>query len=222
MSNINLNIKPNIHPNISSRKVLGSGAEATVYLDDNIVDKERSKKNYRHEDIDLTLRKARTKKESKILKALEPYGFAPKLLKQTDYNIDMEYIDGIQLKKLLDKNPELASLIGKNLTIMHDLNLIHGDLTTSNMILVSDESGKAKAQTHKLFFIDFGLSFNSQKIEDKAVDIHLFKQALESKHFKVFDVAYKEFLKGYTPFDKKEILERLDIVEQRGRYKEKT
>ena len=174
MSNINLNIKPNIHPNISSRKVLGSGAEATVYLDDNIVDKERSKKNYRHEDIDLTLRKARTKKESKILKALEPYGFAPKLLKQTDYNIDMEYIDGIQLKKLLDKNPELASLIGKNLTIMHDLNLIHGDLTTSNMILVSD------------------------------------------------DVAYKEFLKGYTPFDKKEILERLDIVEQRGRYKEKT
>ncbi len=198
------------------RKVLGSGAEATVYRDGNVVDKERSKKNYRIEDIDATLRKLRTRKESKILKALEKYGFAPKLLEQKEHNIIMEHIDGVQLKKLLDKDIKLAGLIGKNLTIMHDLNLIHGDLTTSNMILV----GKNKSQ--KLFFIDFGLSFNSQKVEDKAVDIHLFKQALESKHYKVADKAYKEFLKFYTPKNKKEILERLAVVDQRGRYKEKT
>jgi Kae1-associated kinase Bud32 len=204
------------------RKVLGAGAEATVYLDDSsngtgkTVDKERSKKNYRHEDIDSTLRKTRTRKESKVLKDLQPYGFVPKLLVQKDSNIVMEYIEGIQLKKLLDKKPELASLIGKNLTIMHDLNIIHGDLTTSNMIL----TGSGKSQ--KLFFIDFGLSFNSSKIEDKAVDIHLFKQALESKHFRVCDKAYKAFLKGYNPKQKKEIFERLETVEQRGRYKEKT
>jgi len=217
------------------RKILGAGAEATVYLDDfkdnSIVVKERLKKNYRHEAIDLTLRKARTKKEAKILNSLESFGFAPKLIVQKkennnfteykesnvdEYNISMEYINGVQLKKILDKDIKLATLIGKNLTIMHDLNLIHGDLTTSNMILV----GKAKSQ--KLFFIDFGLSFNSSKIEDKAVDIHLFKQALESKHFKVCDKAYKAFLEGYNPKFKKEILERLDTVEQRGRYKEKT
>jgi Kae1-associated kinase Bud32 len=206
------------------RKVLGSGAEATVYLDDNsgkdVVDKERSKKNYRHEDIDVVLRKTRTRKESKILKALEPFGFAPRLLEQKDSNIIMEYVDGIQLKKLLDKKPELAALIGKNLTIMHDMNIIHGDLTTSNMILVGKESGKDKSQ--KLFFIDFGLSYNSTRVEDKAVDIHLFKQALESKHFRVCDKAYKAFLKGYNSKEKKEILERLNTVEQRGRYKEKT
>ena len=200
----------------NTRKILGSGAEATVYLDDNIVDKERSKKGYRHEDIDNTLRKLRTRKESKILKSLEKYGFTPKIIEQKDSNILMEYIDGIQLKKLLDKNPKLAVLIGRNLSVMHDLNIIHGDLTTSNMIL----SGKGKSQ--KLYFIDFGLSFNSPKIEDKAVDIHLFKQALESKHFRVFDKAYKEFLKGYNPKNKKEILDRLETVEQRGRYKEKT
>jgi Kae1-associated kinase Bud32 len=208
------------------RKVLGSGAEATVYMDDNftdntsksnkIVDKERSKKNYRHDAIDSMLRKTRTRKEAKILKALEPYGFAPKIKEQKDYNIIMEYIDGIQLKKLLDTKPELAVLIGKNLAIMHDKDLIHGDLTTSNMIL----AGKGKTQ--KLFFIDFGLSFNSSKIEDKAVDIHLFKQALESKHFRVYTKAYKSFLKGYNIKNKKEVLERLEIVEQRGRYKEKT
>jgi Kae1-associated kinase Bud32 len=204
------------------RKVLGSGAEATAYLDVdsktkmNVVDKERSKKNYRHEDIDAVLRKTRTKKEAKILKALEKYSIAPRLLEQKENNIIMEHIEGVQLKKLLDKDPKLAGLIGKNLTIMHDLNMIHGDLTTSNMIL----SGKGKSQ--KLFFIDFGLSYNSTRVEDKAVDVHLFKQALESKHYKICDKAYKEFLKTYNPKEKKEILERLDIVEQRGRYKEKT
>jgi len=197
------------------RKLLGSGAEATVYLDDGKVDKERSKKSYRHEDIDSALRKTRTRKESKILKSLEKYGFVPKILEQKEHNILMEHIDGIQLKKLLDKDPKLAILIGKNLSIMHDLNIIHGDLTTSNMIL----SGKGSSQ--KLFFIDFGLSYNSTRIEDKAVDIHLFKQALESKHFRVNDLAYKNFLKGYTPKDKDAILGRLAVVETRGRYKEK-
>ncbi len=235
------------------RKILGSGAEATIYLNtnNNVVDKERSKKEYRHEVIDSTLRKARTKKEAKILKALEPYGFAPKLIiaetkkdvksnssQDTDFEstISMEYIDGVQLKKILDKNIPLAELIGKNLTIMHDLNIIHGDLTTSNMILVDTNLVEAKItknkttkrknadvkKSSKLFFIDFGLSFNSSKIEDKAVDIHVFKQALESKHFRVYADAYEIFLKAYNPKMKKEILERLDTVEQRGRYKEKT
>jgi len=197
------------------RKILGAGAEATVYLDDNSVYKERSVKNYSHEDIDSVLRKTRTRKESKILKSLEKYGFVPKIIEQKEYNIVMEHIVGTQLKKILDKDPKLAILIGKNLSIMHDLNMIHGDLTTSNMIL----SGKDKSK--KLYFIDFGLSYNSARIEDKAVDIHLFKQALESKHFRVNDKAYKYFLQGYNPKDRKEILERLAIAETRGRYKEK-
>src|SRR4030042_1167648 len=49
--------------------------------------------------------------------------------------------------------------------------IINGDLTTSNMILNPD---------NKLYFIDFGLSFHSNKIEDKAVDLHLLKQALNA------------------------------------------
>ena len=196
-------------------KILGAGAEATVYLDDingKSVDKERSRKNYRHEAIDSVLRKTRTRKEAKILKSLESSGFVPKLIEQKDHNVIMEYVDGIQLKKLLDKKPELAVLIGKNLAFMHDLNIIHGDLTTSNMVLTKNK---------KLYFIDFGLSFNSSRVEDKAVDIHLFRQALESKHFRVNDKAYGYFLKGYAPKDRKDILERLCIVETRGRYKEK-
>jgi Kae1-associated kinase Bud32 len=192
--------------------MLSSGAEATIYIDGSKISKERVSKSYRHEFIDINLRKTRTRKEVKILKSLEKYGFVPRIIENSEYNILMEHIDGVQVKKLLDKNPKLAGLIGKNLSIMHDLDIIHGDLTTSNMIL----------RDNKLFFIDFGLSFSSARIEDKAVDIHLFKQALGSRHFRVAKKAYAYFFKNYNPKNKKEILERLSIVEQRGRYKEKS
>lgn len=195
-------------------KQIGSGAEAIILLNkNNNIEKKRIEKTYRLKEIDVPLRKSRTKKEAKVLEKLKSFGLnVPKLINTTEYDIEMENIDGTQLKKLLDKNPEYAEMIGKNLTIMHDNNIIHGDLTTSNMIL----------KNGKLYFIDFGLSFNSTRIEDKAVDIHLFKQALESKHFRVMHKAYKHFLKTYNPKYKKEILTRLDEVEKRGRYKEKT
>lgn len=193
-----------------------SGAEAIIILNkDNNIEKYRIEKSYRISEIDVSLRTSRTKKEAKILQKLQKIIPVPKTVNVTEYDIEMEYIDGAQLKTVLDSRPELAELIGKNLSLMHDSNIIHGDLTTSNMIL------KKEDDSEKLYFIDFGLSFSSTRVEDKAVDIHLFKQALESKHYKINDVAYKNFLKGYTPKDRNEILERLRIVEQRGRYKEK-
>lgn len=192
--------------------IIGSGAEATISLNaDNNIEKSRIKKDYRIPEIDTLLRVFRTKKEAKIINKLQKIIPVPKILNVTEYDIEMEHIDGIQLKKLLDNRLELAGLIGKNLSLMHDANVIHGDLTTSNMILKDDV----------LYFIDFGLSFDSTRVEDKAVDIHLFKQALESKHYKVFEKAYKEFLEGYSPNNREEILDRLRVVEQRGRYKEK-
>lgn len=192
-----------------------SGAEAIIYLNENNnIEKSRIKKDYRILEIDSSLRFSRTKTESKILQKLQKIINVPKLIKVTDYDIEMEYIDGKQLKSVFDKRPELAQHIGKNLTLMHENNIIHGDLTTSNIIL--------KRDSELLYFIDFGLSFMSARKEDKAVDIHLFKQSLESKHFKIAEIAYKEFLKGYNPKNKREILERLRVVEQRGKYKEKT
>jgi Kae1-associated kinase Bud32 len=209
-------------------KLIGDGAEAIVTRNNSIVTKNRLKKSYRHKKIDSQLRKSRTNREFKILKSLEKLDIAPKVLDIKDSILQMEFIDGVQVKKLLDKDVSLAKLIGKNLSLMHNLNIIHGDLTTSNMILsnansnVKNSSVKKSSKIKKLIFIDFGLSFISARVEDKAVDIHVFKQALESKHYKVYNKAYSEFIKGYNPKDKKEVLERLHIVEQRGRYKEKT
>ena len=73
----------------------------------------------------------------------------------------------------------------------------------------------------EVYFIDFGLGFQSHKIEDKAVDLHLLKQALEAKHFQNHEALFKNFLKGYKKDyeDSKKIIERLKIVEKRGRYK---
>lgn len=205
-----MNKKDKVSKNISS------GAEAIILLNaDCNIEKSRIEKSYRIKDIDISLRSSRTKNEARIMQKLQKIIPVPKIINITEYNLEMEYIDGIQLKKILDARPELAVLIGKNLALMHDNNIIHGDLTTSNMILKTDDG-------EKLYFIDFGLSFVSTRIEDKAVDIHLFKQALESKHYRVFEKAYKEFLKGYCPKSKNEILERLRVVEERGRYKEKT
>ena len=208
-----------------SVKQIGSGAEAIILLNnEQNIEKSRMKKDYRISEIDTPLRYSRTKKEAKIIKMLQKIIPVPKLIKMTDYDIEMEYIDGVQLKKVLDERPELAQLIGVNLSLMHDHNIIHGDLTTSNMILktTSGKDSKGSYESEEsLYFIDFGLSFSSTRIEDKAVDIHLFKQALESKHYRVSDDAYAFFLKGYTAKDKEAILRRLEVVESRGRYKER-
>lgn len=206
-----MNDKTTVSKNISS------GAEAIILLNaDGNIEKSRIGKSYRIQDIDVSLRSSRTKKEAKILQKLHNIIPVPKVFNITDYTLEMEHIEGIQLKRILDTRPELAVLIGKNLALMHDNNIMHGDLTTSNMII------KKEGDSERLYFIDFGLSFVSTRIEDKAVDIHLFKQALESKHYRIFDKAYNEFLNGYSPKNKNAILERLRVVEERGRYKEKT
>ena len=89
---------------------------------------------------------------------------------------------------------------------IHDLNIVHSDLTTSNMIVCD-------GQVH---FIDFGLSYTSYKIEDKAVDLHLLERALDSYHYNVSVMPHV-----LAAYDDAEVLDRLDQVERRGRYKMK-
>jgi Kae1-associated kinase Bud32 len=192
-------------------KEIARGAEAVIYQDKESVVKKRVSKGYRHPELDTELIKARTKREAKFIQDLPIPG--PKLHDSDASTITMDHLAGEKVANILDEQPELAEKIGEHLARLHDQNMIHGDLTTSNMILSPDQ---------KLYFIDFGLSFYSDKLEDKAVDIHLFKEALESKHFRVENKAHRHFLKGYR-FSKQaeEVLERLKKVEQRGRYKNK-
>ena len=195
-------------------KLIGKGAEAEIYLDDNKVIKKRLIKTYRIKELDDYLRKTRTRSESKIIKKLPKEIPSPELLKMDDKNMDIEmsFIKGEKVRDILDNNIKICEEIGKKIGIMHNSGIIHGDLTTSNMIF-----------NKEVYFIDFGLSFFSEKIEDKAVDLHLLRQALESKHYKVFEKAFSLVLKGYKlksdNYD--EIMTRFEKVESRGRNKGK-
>jgi TP53 regulating kinase-like protein len=195
-------------------KIIKQGAEAIIYLKDNKIVKERIRKSYRLEELDKKLRRFRTKRESKLLNKAginvpELYGFSDE-----DTRIDMEFIKGDLLRDIFDKindkkRKEICELIGKQVRELHNRGIIHGDLTTSNMIL----------RDNKIYFIDFGLGFFSNKVEDKAVDLYLLKQALKSKHYKNFKSGFEIILKSYEP--NKEFMDRLEKVEKRGRYKRK-
>jgi len=198
------------------KKIISRGAEAIIYLDKNII-KDRTKKSYRLTEIDERLRGFRTRREAKVISKLNAIEFpCPKLVSGDEKEqIIMEEIKGDKIRDILsEKNyKEISGELGNKIALLHNQNIIHGDLTTSNFIL----SKKNK----KIYFIDFGLSFFSHKIEDKAVDLHLLKQALESKHYKIFDKCFQVILKDYekNADNGKEIINRLKKVEKRGRYK---
>ena len=193
---------------------IARGAEAVILEDSSGIHKLRLQKAYRIPAIDSELRKRRTKIEASILESLARHKIpVPKVLKKDGEEIVMEKVRGVQVKEVLDKNVPLARDIGAAVGRMHAAHIIHGDLTTSNMILAPDGV---------VVLIDFGLSFHSQRIEDMAVDLHLFLQALNSRHHEVRDEAWKRFLEGYRSNPKHEaVTDRLKTVEQRGRYKMK-
>ncbi len=193
-----------------AKKVLSIGAEAIVMLDKkkDAVIKERVPKSYRIKELDYKIRSFRTRREAKVLDKLEPLGFTPKVIfGDNKHTLELEYIDGKRLSEVLEAQDVeiLSKEIGKNIKTIHDMGIIHGDLTTSNMIL-----------KNKLYFIDFGLSFFSEKTEDKAVDIHLLGQALESKHH---TISKKMFEKIKQAYGDEAVLKRLENVEKRGRNK---
>jgi TP53 regulating kinase-like protein len=193
---------------------IAQGAEAIIELDDSKIIKKRISKRYRLKKLDDSLRKFRTRREAKIIKKLPKEIPAPELIEMDDknMNITMSYIKGDKVRDFLDNKLNLCKDIGKKIAIMHNNGIIHGDLTTSNMIY-----------NKEVYFIDFGLSFFSHKVEDKAVDLHLLRRALESKHYKVFEKAFKLVLKGYKQYSDnyEEVINRLEIVENRGRNKGK-
>jgi TP53 regulating kinase-like protein len=198
-------------------KIIAQGAEAVIILKGNEVVKRRIKKSYRINELDERIRKLRTRSEAKIIERARKVIPVPKLIEASEKNkeIKLEFIDGLKLSENLDdfelnKQKEICKKLGELISKLHDAEIIHGDLTTSNMILKNKE----------IYFIDFGLAFMSSKFEDKAVDLHLLKQALEAKHFKNWEVLWKEIEKGYgNNKESKIVFERMKAIEKRGRYR---
>lgn len=199
-------------------KIIAQGAEAIISTDGSTVVKERPSKGYRNAQLDSQLRRFRTRREAKVLQKLEDLGVAaPRLLSVDDkqMRIEMSHLSGTPLRDVLEEDPRGHSLrLGEIVGALHTADLVHGDLTTSNALVVEGA----------LHLIDFGLSHFSEKIEDKAVELHLVRQALESRHPDVSSVAFDSFLEGYAQgyAGAQDVVDRLlGRVEKRGRNKGK-
>jgi TP53 regulating kinase and related kinases len=199
-------------------KLIAQGAEARIILSGDFIIKDRISKQYRIQEIDKKIREQRTHAETKLLaKASKIINCPIPVFSERKTKMKIPFIKGEKISEHLNNFPfikqkKILNQIGKNLAKLHEENIIHGDLTTANMILKED----------KIYFIDFGLGYFNGRYEDKAVDIHLLKQALEAKHFQNWKKLYEEFEKGYTSINKsesKKVLNQLIKVEKRGRYK---
>jgi len=199
---------------------LAQGAEAMIYKDGNDVIKERLSKSYRLKHLDDSLRQFRTRREAKVLSRLEEFNFpSPHLKEFSDKRMSlvMDFVPGEKLKDVLQRGDDyqiFAKDMGEMIGRMHTKNIIHGDLTTSNMIVHS--------KTNKLHFIDFGLAQFSERDEDKAVDLFLLERSLASTHFKT-PTLFEDAMEAYkiSNPDAAEVLKRLESVRMRGRNKGK-
>ncbi|KAF1776596.1 Serine/threonine-protein kinase Bud32 [Phytophthora cactorum] len=114
-----------------------------------------------------------------------------------------------------DKALKKAYHIGEAIAKMHDADIVHGDLTTSNMMLSSDD---ATVVREEWTMIDFGLA-NSQPLpEDKAVDLYVMERAFASTHVNS-EVLVEEVLRAYRAKSRRSdaIFQKLSQVRLRGR-----
>ncbi len=202
-------------------KLIAQGAVAEQFRknqkEETIIVKERVPKEYRCKELDQKIRRERTALEANLLKKAKSIGVNTPSVIETDKEkakITMEFIDGKRAKDVLGKKnfEKICLEIGRNIGKLHSYGIIHGDLTTSNII--QNKKGK-------LVFIDFGLGFHSKKIEDKAVDLIVFKKTFEATHYKLMPKAWETIIKGYTEENKAEagqVLKQIEKVEKRGRY----
>ena len=187
---------------------LTSGAEATVHLKDGIIVKERVPKRYRLVELDERIRKERMRAEARLMSEARRAGVpTPIIYDVNGSKIEMEYIEGQPIKNVM--TPELSARVGEIVGRLHSGGIIHGDLTTSNMILHND----------KIYLIDFGLSFVSKIVESQGVDVHVLFQTFESTH-KDHEKLIEAFCKGYrkTFENADEVIKRVKEIEKRGRY----
>ena len=197
-----------------------TGAEAIIKLVDwfgkPAVSKTRIQKAYRADDLDRKLRFRRTKEEARLLHAAKLTGICVPELYFVDSHsseIVMERVDGTLLKDIIDARREKATFrdVGESAARLHQRGIIHGDLTPKNIILSRE----------KTFIIDFGLSFISDRLEDKAEDLHLLKQSIRSSE-KVASRRFGDVLSGYESTCGKDeivrITKQIAEIERRGRY----
>ncbi|MEE6246262.1 MAG: KEOPS complex kinase/ATPase Bud32 [Thermoproteota archaeon] len=203
-------------------RIIKKGAEANLYqikwFGRPAISKVRCRKKYRLAKLDRKIRQQRTVKEATIIHKARLSRVSVPIIYHVNPDkgeIIMEMIDGINLNDYLNNdnyNSELFKDIGEMIGKLHSNGIIHGDLTTSNIII----------RNNKIYLIDFGLSMFSDRTEDQGVDIKLIKALLQSLHDPIAKKAFKAILQGYRNSigdnETEEVLKVVKEIERRGRY----
>src|SRR3972149_12051770 len=210
---------------VASRKLLKKGAEASLFLVDwhgrRAVVKARLPKKYRPAELDAAIRSYRTVHEPQLMHEAKKAGVPTPTIFLVDVKnttITMEFVEGKQVKQLLGsiskkEKQELCVKIGELIGKLHEQGVIHGDLTTSNMILSAEG---------KIFLVDFGLGEKNTELEARGVDLHLMKRALQSTHYQFAEECFESVMKGYSEVlgveEAEKVLGKIREIERRGRY----
>lgn len=199
------------------------GAEAKVYVGEfagkPAIYKQRFPKTYRHPVLDERLNSRRITQEARcIAKAWKSRIPTPTL-----YFVDskaalivMEKIDGLSVKEAIIQSlmpmEVLGRLLGEIIANLHSADIIHGDLTTSNILLRKDLP----------VLIDFGLASVSNSAEDRAVDLYVLERAINSTHPECGQQLFHAILSAYgsTVNNAKATLSKLAEVQLRGRKRD--
>jgi TP53 regulating kinase-like protein len=205
--------------------LIKKGAEADLYLEKwhgrKVILKRRLPKKYRTHELDEQIRSQRTIHEPQAIHRAKEAGVPTPTIFAVDVGeatIIMEFIEGRQVKQVLDDLPtkeklHLSHHIGTLIGRLHNHDIIHGDLTTSNMILTRHD---------RIALVDFGLSEQSGELEARGVDLHLMKRALQSTHYEYAKECFKAVMDGYIKSVGREagqkVIDKIDEIEKRGRY----
>lgn len=194
---------------------IAAGAEAVIERSGGRIIKRRVKKNYRIPELDTRIRAARTRSEAKLISEARRCGVPTPVIydvNTAEHTIEMEFIEGPRMKDVLDLS--MSERIGELVGRLHGCGIIHGDLTTSNLILHSGGGDGGD----RIYFIDFGLGYFEKNVEAQGVDVHVLFQTFVSTHG---DPGLEEaFSAGYrrTFPDADQVLTRVREIEARGRY----
>ncbi|BFZ60757.1 serine/threonine-protein kinase bud32 [Saitoella coloradoensis] len=218
------------------KTLIKQGAEALAYKttfltpDTPALLKVRPKKEWRHPTLDARLTKHRVLAEARLLVKCKQAGVPVPgvyFIDEARGEVWMEWIEGRSVRDALqavDSGAEsedtvgdagkegLFKSIGRALAVMHETEVVHGDLTTSNLMLTP-------APENKVVIIDFGLGSVSISEEDKAVDLYVLERAFASTHPKS-EAQFEKVLEGYQeayPKGSRLVLKRLEDVRMRGR-----
>jgi Kae1-associated kinase Bud32 len=107
----------------------------------------------------------------------------------------------------------ICRTLGDIVARLHSGGIVHGDLTTSNVIVT---------KRSRLVLIDFGLAEYSRELESRGVDLVLGQRVFHSTHHGYGAECYQALLEGYRErvgnVEADEVEERVKEITRRGRY----